>query len=117
MMVPSGYGSFPSREALIATSLPRMARRSLSLPSSWATEINLQSRYPGDFDSEDWGGLSIGLSRRGGHVGDHAGQRYNCNQHENKPSHTVPPCVIEPMRILAITDQGSEQASSQAIPN
>src|SRR5262249_54515963 len=32
--------------------LPRMARRSLSLPSSWATEINLQSRYPGDFDSE-----------------------------------------------------------------
>src|SRR5262249_3241051 len=29
----------------------------------------------------------------------------------------VPPCVIEPMRNLAITDQGSEQASSQAIPN
>src|SRR5262245_55345320 len=28
-------------------SLPRMARRSLRLPSSWATEINLQSRYPG----------------------------------------------------------------------
>src|SRR5262245_59109943 len=24
-----------------------MARRSLRLPSSWATEINLQSRYPG----------------------------------------------------------------------
>src|ERR1700730_1446326 len=47
MMVPSGNGSCPSREALIATSLPRMARRSLSLPSSWATEINLQSRYPG----------------------------------------------------------------------
>src|SRR5579862_1298932 len=28
-------------------SLPRMARKSLRLPSSWATEINLQSRYPG----------------------------------------------------------------------
>src|SRR5262249_25064373 len=47
MMVPSGNGSFPSREALIATSLPRIARKSLRLPSSWATEINLQSRYPG----------------------------------------------------------------------
>src|SRR5271166_1918819 len=46
MMVPSGYGSLPSREALIATSLPRIARRSLRLPSSWATEINRQSRYP-----------------------------------------------------------------------
>jgi hypothetical protein len=46
MMVPSGYGSCPSREALIATSLPRMARKSLRLPSSWATEISLQSRYP-----------------------------------------------------------------------
>src|SRR6185295_1383975 len=47
MMAPSGYGSVPSRAALIATSLPRMARRSLRLPSSWATEINRQSRYPG----------------------------------------------------------------------
>src|SRR6266480_4289744 len=46
MIVPSGNGRFPSREALIATSLPRMARRSLRLPSSWATEINLQLRYP-----------------------------------------------------------------------
>src|SRR3979490_2157270 len=46
MIVPSGNGSLPSRDAPIATSLPRMARRSLSLPSSWATEINLQSRYP-----------------------------------------------------------------------
>src|SRR5215831_7245810 len=71
----------------------------------------------GDFDSEDRGGLSIGLSRCGGHVGDHASQRYYSNQHENNPSHTVPPCAIEPMRNLAITDQGSEQASSQAIPN
>src|SRR5882672_1280478 len=47
MIVPSGNGSFPSRYALIAISLPRMARISLRLPSSWATEINLQSRYPG----------------------------------------------------------------------
>src|ERR1700761_2361615 len=31
----------------MATSLPRMARKSLRLPSSWATEINFQSRYPG----------------------------------------------------------------------
>src|ERR1700728_582664 len=28
-------------------SLPRMARISLRLPSSWAKEINFQSRYPG----------------------------------------------------------------------
>src|SRR5262249_23033713 len=47
MIVPSGNGSLPSRTALIATSLHRMARKSLRLPSSWATEINLQSRYPG----------------------------------------------------------------------
>src|SRR5262245_41007183 len=47
MIVPSGYTSFPSREALIATSLPRIARRSLRVPSSRATEINGQSRYPG----------------------------------------------------------------------
>src|SRR5260370_5707421 len=47
MIAPSGNGSVPSRYALIATSLPRMARISLSLPASWATEINLQSRYPG----------------------------------------------------------------------
>src|SRR5271168_4261871 len=31
----------------MAMSLPRRARRSLRLPASWATEINLQSRYPG----------------------------------------------------------------------
>src|SRR5262249_58849684 len=43
----SGNGSFPSREAVIATSLPRTARKSLRLPASWATEINLHSRYPG----------------------------------------------------------------------
>src|SRR5437867_2998677 len=55
----------------------------------------------------------IGLSRCGGHVGDHAGQRYNCNQHENNPSHTVPPsiCVSEPMRNLAITARCSKQGS------
>src|SRR5260221_6049914 len=47
MIAPSGSGSFPSRYALIVIALPRMARISLRLPSSWATEINLQSRYPG----------------------------------------------------------------------
>src|SRR6266436_3570933 len=47
MIAPSGNGSVPSRYALIDISLPRMARISLSLPSSWATEINFQSRYPG----------------------------------------------------------------------
>src|SRR6185369_12441638 len=46
MTAPSGKGRFPSRKALIATSLPRIARRSLRVPSSWATEINGQSRYP-----------------------------------------------------------------------
>jgi hypothetical protein len=35
--------------------------------------------------------VAIGLSRCGGHVGDHAGQRYDRYQHENNPSHTVPP--------------------------
>src|SRR3984885_12394560 len=47
MTAPPGYGSVASRAALIALSLPRMARISLRLPASWATEINLQSRYPG----------------------------------------------------------------------
>src|ERR1700733_3320723 len=47
MIVPSGYGSFPSRYALIATSLPRIAAKLCSVPSSWATDTNLQSRYPG----------------------------------------------------------------------
>src|SRR5258708_7955068 len=50
----------------------------------------------GGFHSGDRSGLSVGWSRCGGHVGDHAGQRYNCNQHESNPSHTVPPqtCAI-----------------------
>src|SRR6266511_558108 len=47
MMAPSVNGSVPSRYALTAISLPRMARISSRLPSSRATEINLQSRYPG----------------------------------------------------------------------
>src|SRR5579862_4209850 len=47
MIVPSGNGSFSSRYALIALSLPSIARISLRSPASWATEINLQSRYPG----------------------------------------------------------------------
>ncbi len=53
MMAPSGYGSFSSRAAPIAASLPRMARRSSRLPSSRATEISRQSRYPGEFDPVD----------------------------------------------------------------
>src|SRR5882724_11302620 len=47
MIVPSGNGSFPSRYALVAISLPKTARKSLRLPSSWATETTGQSRYPG----------------------------------------------------------------------
>src|ERR1700722_13287571 len=47
MIAPSGNGSFPSRYALIATSLPRTAPILFRLPASWETEINLQSRYPG----------------------------------------------------------------------
>src|ERR1700728_1676726 len=47
MIVPSGYGSFPSRYALIATSLPRIAAKLCRVPSSCATDTNLQSRYPG----------------------------------------------------------------------
>src|SRR4029077_531775 len=43
----------------------------------------------GNFDSEDRGSLSIGLSRYGGYGGDHAGQRYNCTQQVSDPSHTV----------------------------
>src|SRR5262249_60342087 len=54
----------------------------------------------GNFNSEDRGGLPIGLSRCAGHVGEHAGERYNCNQHENDPSHTLPPSNMrhEPVR-------------------
>src|ERR1700735_2400605 len=67
MTAPSGYGSVASRAALIATSLPRMARISLRLPSSWATEINLQSRYSGGIlppkigepSSPDWLGAMV----------------------------------------------------------
>src|SRR5262249_43047946 len=58
MMVPSGNGRFPSRKALIATSLPRMAPKLFRLPSSWATEINLQSRYPGGILSTKIGDTS-----------------------------------------------------------
>src|SRR5215204_1611844 len=58
-----------------------------------------------DFDSEDRGGLSVGLSRCGSHVGDHAGQRHNCNRHEHNPSHTVSP------------SETAKLASSQAIPS
>src|ERR1700685_719685 len=46
MIEPSGNGSFPSRHALNAISLPRTAPKLLSLPASWAEEIHLQSRYP-----------------------------------------------------------------------
>src|SRR5580692_9769361 len=46
MIVPSGYGSVPSRKALNAVSLAKTAPKLLSLPASWAEEIHLQSRYP-----------------------------------------------------------------------
>src|SRR5271165_277360 len=46
MIAPSGNGSCLFREASIAMSLPKIARKSLRLPSSWATEFNLQPRYP-----------------------------------------------------------------------
>src|SRR5262249_18302507 len=47
MIVPSGNGSFPSRKAFIATSLPNCARNCFKLPpAKWATEIKRQSRYP-----------------------------------------------------------------------
>src|SRR5882672_12493658 len=58
MIAPSGNGSLPSRYASIATSLPRMARISLRLPSSWATEINRQSRYPAGILTPKIGELS-----------------------------------------------------------
>src|SRR5262249_42751505 len=45
----------------------------------------------GNFESEDRGGLFIGLSGCGGHGGDRAGERCNCNQRENNPSHLVAP--------------------------
>src|SRR5260221_9209831 len=56
MIVPSGNGSFPSRQALIATSLPKTAAKLWRLPSSWATEINLQSRYPGGISATEMEG-------------------------------------------------------------
>src|SRR4029450_2713451 len=88
MMVPSGNGSFPSREALIATSLPRMARRSLRLPSSCATEINLQSRYPGGILTPKSGAASSSTSpRRERREGDNAGHQDQRNEQVNDPSH------------------------------
>src|SRR5580692_99512 len=47
----------------MATSLPRRARRSLRLPSSWATEINLQSRYPGGILIPKMGAASSSVFR------------------------------------------------------
>src|SRR5262249_53640373 len=49
----------------------------------------------GNFDSEDRGGLLIGLSGCGGHGGDHAGERCNCNQRESNPSHPAPPSNMQ----------------------
>jgi hypothetical protein len=46
MIVPSGYGSLPSRKALNTTSLPKTAPKLLSFPASWAEDIHFQSRYP-----------------------------------------------------------------------
>src|ERR1700738_3080642 len=43
----------------------------------------------GNFDSEDRGSLSIGVSRWVGLVDDHHGQRYNCTEQVSDPSHTV----------------------------
>src|SRR6185369_4312147 len=62
MTAPSGKGRFPSRKALIATSLPRIARRSLRVPSSWATEINGQSRYPRGMLTPETGAASPSIS-------------------------------------------------------
>ena len=44
MTVPSGNGRVPSRNALTAMSLPRIARRSSRPPASCATPISRQSR-------------------------------------------------------------------------
>src|SRR3984893_2345400 len=120
MMVPSGNGSCPSREALIATSLPRMARRSLSLPSSWATEIKLHSRYPEGILIPEIGAASPSACPDAGAM--------SATTPASAPTAAstktirlirclLQICPIEPLRNPAITDQGSEQASSQAIPN
>src|ERR1700722_1213732 len=55
MIAPSGNGSWFSRYALIAISLPKRARISLGTPASWATEINFQARYPGGILVEEAG--------------------------------------------------------------
>src|SRR4051812_41056341 len=47
MIAPSGNEAFPSRYALMALSFPRIARISFRLPSSRATEMSFQLRYPG----------------------------------------------------------------------
>src|SRR5262245_34767568 len=120
MMVPSGYGSFPSREALIATSLLRIARRSLRSPSSWATEITLQSRYPGGIVTPKIGAASPSACPDAGAM--EATTPASATPATSTKTIRLMRCllqiyVIAPMRHLAITDQGSEQASSQAIPN
>src|ERR1700739_805421 len=61
MIVPSGKGSFLSRYALVATSLPKTAPILLMLPPSWDTEINLQSRYPGGISFTKIGAAALSV--------------------------------------------------------
>jgi hypothetical protein len=70
MIAPSGNGSFPSRYALIATSLPKTAEKLFSCPSSCATEMSVQSRYPGGIFVTKIRGCFAVLSRRRKRRGD-----------------------------------------------
>src|SRR5262249_5996170 len=120
MIVPSGNGSFPSRKALIATSLPRMARKSLRLPASWATEINLHSRYPGGLLTPKIGAASPPACPDAGAMEATmaaTATTATSNRAIRLIGCLLQICVIEPMHNLVIRDQGSEQASSQAITN
>src|SRR5216683_2898603 len=97
-----------------------MARKSLRLPSSWATEINLQSRYPGGIVTPKIGAASPSACPE-------AGAMLATKPASAKPATSAKTihlircllhiCVIEHMRHLAITDPGAEQASSQATPH
>src|ERR1700722_3922333 len=87
IIAPSGNGSLPSRYALIAISFPNTARRSLRLPSSCATEISRQSRYPA-------GSLTSILA---------AGAPSARLVPPIPPAHPITPTSVYPIRLMGIS--------------
>src|SRR5438874_5639195 len=97
-----------------------MARRSLRSPASWATEINRQSRYPGGMVTPKIGAAAPSARPEAGAM--EATTPASATTATSTKTirlirYLLHICVIAPMRHLAITDQGSAQAASQAIPH